>query len=263
MKANRHNRGSVLMEFLIVVPVYIVIFGGLFMIGAMAIKTTRLASAERTRALDVAAGDSPNTNADFGWNAIKDLLFPPVPGDEEDNVSDDPEPYRYHEQGESFQGPWTVAVGSKIKDEYKLASWTRGWLAFAHWLFQDATRTEDELDAEDNVMLPLLNGNSADMFSKNIHKPRIYNYYTYRRTRDYTDNELGKMYRQMPQELKDAGKLVDAAAASALWKECVEKEKYPKLEDAGGENGNKRSAVSLGLTQREYRRYGQFERWSD
>jgi hypothetical protein len=101
------------------------------------------------------------------------------------------------------------------------------------------------------------------MFSKDVNKPRVYNYYTYRRTRDYSSSELKKMYRAMPREMEDAGRIVDAAASGASWKRYVADESMPALESAGGEGGNKRSSVSLGLVSRKYERYSQYMRWSE
>lgn len=255
----KKRRGSVLMEFIIVFPIYLVLFGGVFMIGDMVIKTARLASAERTRAFDIAADDRANSNADAGWNAIRELLFPPVAGDAEDKITEKPAPVRYHAQGTEFRGPWTVSVGSKIQDAYKLPAWTRGWLKFAHWFFADATGDADELDTGDNVMLPLLNGRSAMIFSKNWNKGVEYNYYTYRRTRDYTSSDLPKMYRAMPRAFEDAGRIVDAKAKDASWNKFVFRESFPALDDTG----NIRSVAMPELSRREYLRYPQFERWSE
>ena len=38
------ERGSVLMELIVVFPIYLVLFGGVFMIGDMLVKSIRLAS---------------------------------------------------------------------------------------------------------------------------------------------------------------------------------------------------------------------------
>ena len=161
----RTRRGSVLMEFLIVFPIYLVLFGGVFMIGDMLIKTSRLASADRTRALDVAAGDGANSNASSGWNAINNTKYFFLPNSiPEDTLSR--EDYRYHAQGTGFKGPWTVTVGAKVKDEYRLAPWTRGWLSYTHSFFEKATGTGDEMDQDDDVMLPMLQKTQVEMFSK-------------------------------------------------------------------------------------------------
>ena len=102
MKDIRQNRGSVLVEFIIVFPIYLVLFGGVFMIGDMLIKTTRLASADRTRAFDVAATVRGGENADdsLGWPRIKDYLFP-ITSIREDNVRND---WYRHYANPNFEG---------------------------------------------------------------------------------------------------------------------------------------------------------------
>ena len=44
MKANGHRRGSVLMEFIIVFPIYLILFAGTVSIGDMLIHSNRLVS---------------------------------------------------------------------------------------------------------------------------------------------------------------------------------------------------------------------------
>lgn len=253
MKINRQKRGSVLMEFIIVFPIYLVLFGGVFMIGDMAIKTTRLASADRTRSFDVAAKPPANTIDSTGWQAIEEYLFPSTVI-QEDNVSEIS--YRYHVQGSGFLGPWTATVGAKAKDSYRLAPWTRGWLKFTNYFFEDTVGE----GLNDGSMLSLLNDSRVAMFSKDEDKTREYNYYTYRRTRDYVDSELRKRYRAMPESLEDAGRLVDGVADNASWKRFVRKEAYP---DVGDDTGNRRSDSMPSLASREYKRYRQYELWSE
>ena len=263
MKATVHRRGSVLMEFLIVFPIYLVLFGGVFMIGDMLLKTTRLSFADRTRAFDVAVGSGI---ANDGWSAVEKLLFPTTTI-KEDVVSS--VTYRYHAQGGSFHGPWTVAVGAKAKDNYKLAPWTRGWLSYTHPFSEKATGVKDELDDGDDVMVPLMDKKRVEMFSKdridgrNEDSVRFYNYYTYRRTRDYSQGDLKNSYRAMPSSLDDAGRLVDSSSGGASWKKYVEGEKYPGLEGIGSESGNDKGSSSTGLSGREYSRYGQYKSWTD
>ena len=253
MEINRQKRGSVLMEFIIVFPIYLVLFGGVFMIGDMAIKTTRLASADRTRSFDVAAKPPANSIDSTGWQAIKEYLFHPTVI-QEDNVSE--VSYRYHVQGSGFLGPWTATVGAKAKDSYRLAPWTRGWLKFTNYFFEDTVGE----GLNDGSMLSLLNDSRVAMFSKDENKTRKYNYYTYRRTRDYVDSELRKRYRAMPESLNDAGRLVDGVGDNSSWKRYVQKESYP---DVGNDLNNERSGAMPSLTSREYTRYRQFESWSE
>ena len=254
MKANRHNRGSVLMEFIIVFPIYLVLLGGVFMIGDMAIKTTRLAEADRTRAFDLEATNEGDRTISDGWNQIRDLLFP-VTVINEDDVHE--ENYRHYADPE-FRGPWTVAVGAKVCNEYKLAPWTRGWLAYPNWFFATATKTAQA----DGDFGALLADSRVQMFAKDINGTMYYNYYTYRRARIYADDQLARLYRAMPANLAAAGHLVDGSADSdtTSWKVMVN-EDQPSIGD--GKTGNNWNDSIPTLSNREYHRYNQFKTWSE
>ncbi len=255
MRANRHNRGSVLMEFIIVFPIYLVLFGGVFMIGDMAIKTTRLASADRTRAFDVAAtpqtGQDPNDS--LGWRQIKDKLFPATSIREDDVQS---EWYRHYGNSHRiFKGPWTVTVGAKVKDVYKLAPWTKGWLAFAKYFLSDATSTDFSTLGE---IGSLMDGGQVTMYTKDRNTPIYKNYSTFRRTRFYDSAKLKQRYRAMPLQLRDAGRLVDGVAGSASWNTMAE-EAWPEV----GTGTDAWTGQMPSLTSREYIRYSQFKNWSE
>ncbi len=248
---NRRRRGSVLMEFLIVFPIYLVLFGGVFMIGDIAIKSTRLAAADRTRALDMEATSQGNHMISAGWNRIRRLLFPSTAIGEDDVHEEN---YRYY-SNPNFSGPWTVAVGAKVRDEYRLAPWTRGWLAYPDWFISTATGAGQ---ANGN-MGALLARSRVAMYAKDVNDARYYNYYTYRRARIYTSGQLKSLYRAMPDNLSEAGRLVDSAAGSASWNTMAD-EDWPSV---GSDNGNGWRGALPGLTGRKYERYRQFREWSD
>ncbi len=255
MKANRHSRGSVLMEFIIVFPIYLVLFGGVFMIGDMAIKTTRLASADRTRAFDVAATPRTGQGVDnsLGWYQIKDKLFPPSTVHVDDVKN---EWYRhYGDPHKSFKGPWTVTVGAKVRDEYKLAPWTKGWLAFAKYFLGDATSTDFSHLGE---IGSLMDGGQVAMYAKDINTPIFKNYSSFRRTRFYDSAKLKQRYRAMPLQLRDAGRLVDGVAGSASWN-TMAGEEWPEV----GTGTDAWTGRMPSLSSREYTRYSKFKTWSE
>lgn len=263
MKAKRHNRGSVLMEFIIVFPIYLVLFGGVFMVGDILVKATRLASADRVLSFDQAQRNPQ------GWNFVIDDdkgLFPhsQTGGYRETDLvrNDDARKYQHYSDS-SFNGPWTLCVGAKAKDRYKLASWTKGWLNFALG-FIDRTIHANDLPSDD-FGRPLYGGNRHDAIYAKYEpvsgtRDYTYNYYTYRRTRDYEPKDLPKLYRAMPSSLEEAGRLVDNVADAALWNIKVVGEKYAEW---GNDEFNTRSGPPSALVNREYKRYTQFVTWSD
>ena len=277
MKANRHNRGSVLMEFIIVFPIYLVLFGGVFMIGDMLVKATRLASADRVLAFDI-EGDA---NA-RGWpHAVDDrkpdgtmkksyeseVLFPnsQTDGDNEDLVleNDALRLTRYAYAGpssnEPFKGPWSVAVGTRTKDRYKLSPWTKGWLNFALGFFDRSIRAPDM--PSDDISRPLYGGSRYEICSKDSRQTyRTYSYYTLRRVRNYSGYEMKNRYRAMPDSLEEAGRLVDGGVSgNPSWMVGVRDEPWPDVKEDGAIS---RSSPPS-LTPRKYERYSQFVTWSD
>ncbi len=253
MKDIRQNRGSVLMEFIIVFPIYLVLFGGVFMIGDMLIKTTRLASADRTRAFDVAATVRGGEDADdsLGWPRIKDYLFP-ITSIREDNVRND---WYRHYANPNFEGPWTVAVASKVRDEYRLAPWTKGWLAFAKNFLADGTGTGFSDLGE---IGGLMDGGNVVMYSKKKDTPVYKNYVSFRRSRFYDTAKLKQLYRAMPSTHSEAGRLVDGKAGSASWNVMAE-ESWPEV----GTSQNSWRRKLPRLDSRVYSRYSRYVEWSE
>ena len=236
-------------------PIYLVLMGGIFMFGDMAIKTTRLASADRTRAFEVAAptraGQEPDDS--LGWQQIKNILFPVTSINEDDAKN---EYYRhYGNSHRSFRGPWTVTVGAKVRDEYRLAPWTKGWLAFAIHFLGNATGTSfSNLGRTRN----LVDGGKESMYAKEMNTPIYRNYSTYRRTRFYDTAKLRQRYRAMPQQLRDAGRLVDGTAGSASWN-TMTREEWPEV----GTRTDTWNGSMPALVSREYQRYSRYKTWSE
>ena len=63
----------------------------------------------------------------------------------------------------------------------------------------------------DDISRPLYGGNRYVISSKGV--TRTYSYYTLRRVRNYDDNDLKNRYRAMPENLADAGRIVDAVVS--------------------------------------------------
>ena len=267
MKANRHNRGSVLMEFIIVFPIYLVLMGGVFMVGDMLVKATRLASADRVLAFDIEG----NANA-RGWPFVVDketsksylseVLFPnsqdsDPDSDNEDLVLESNAKKLTRYANRDFEGPWSVAVATRTKDRYKLSPWTKGWLNFVIGFFDSSVHAPDM--PSDNISRELYDGNRYNIFAKDC--TRTYSYYTLRRVRNYDSSDLNNLYRAIPQSLADAGRLVDAdVSRNPSWMKGVRDEPWP---DVSGDGKISRNSDLPTLNPRVYERYGQFKTWSD
>ena len=156
MAENRYKRGSVLMEFIIVIPIYIVLLAGLFMIGDSLMKGTQLAHEERLLAFNNETGDGITRNI---FHADVGVL-----------------------------GPWTLRADIKKEGAYSLPEYgIAGMLLFGDQTFRREKETE-----ETGAMRTLMDGGSIPIYSKDNDKDRQFrnNVYMLRRNRDIGDGEL-------------------------------------------------------------------------
>ena len=153
MAENRYKRGSVLMEFIIVIPIYIVLLAGLFMIGDSFMKGTQLAHEERLLAFNNETGDGITRNI---FHADVVVL-----------------------------GPWTLRADIKKEGAYPLPEYgIAGMLLFGDQTFRGKKET--------GAMRTLMDGGSIPIYSKDNDKDRQFrnNVYMLRRNRDIGDDEL-------------------------------------------------------------------------
>lgn len=190
------RRGSVMMEFIIVFPIYLVLWGATFAIGDMLIHSNRLTSADRIAAFEAAFTASGRVdtlargNVSGVWNFVTGLLFRPLGLTE---IADD----RTAQDALSYAGttavhyahdnaPWTMCVATTARDDYKLmGGGTLGQLLFADWYLSDATGT-DQADAN-SPLGDWRAGRRTAMSSKESVADALggnrYSYYTLRRRR--------------------------------------------------------------------------------
>lgn len=258
MEINRQKRGSVLMEFIIVFPIYLVLFGGVFVIGDMMVHSTRLASAERTVAFELQSGE------ETGWNAIQDKLFHisdgkeiTDEGEEQDVLSKEKDSVWYADT--NVDHPWSHRAAIKILDKYKLlAGGTAGRLLFAKLFFDDVVPEKAKVDF-DPLFTSLIKGNSIDMWSKDNgseKNPReyTYNYYTLKKTKydgliTWRDNR------------RYSSDLVAHSKEKHSWQSQVYEENYH--EKVGDDETNSKKDTHRGREYADYQRYKPFVDWSE
>ena len=140
------KKGSILMEFVIVLPIYFLLIGFAFVMGELALHSIQLAgSADRSLALSTAAFDAfekaaapsgdPSATEDYSGD-----------GGGKERISE------YHTRkiewswNESFEGPWSKVVAATVSDDYTLTPLTRGFVAF--W-YRDSRRKVEDMGGED------------------------------------------------------------------------------------------------------------------
>ena len=233
------NGGSVLMEFVIVLPIYICLFGMLFLIGDMGLKVAALAVGDRAVAFD--AGDrSGSSFVPFSLSQwIEDRFL----------LTSDSKTYR---ADENFKGSWSWQAAGTSSFEYRLPSWGGGKLLEYPYLtyMQDGVGSADDLGR-------LVNGGSVILNSKDRSSVRVYNYYTLKRT------ELARgdaAYRNWSE-----GRLTAfAGSLDQYWHRCVYEEDFADSDAEHLEESDQESdeLPSLPSERKIYKRYSKFIDWS-
>ncbi len=227
------------MEFMLVLPLYILLMGMAFSLGEMGVKTIALASGDRvlSHAVDGAGQSLAGT--------MRNLMFPQdtMPYNDADvktsealdQIRCDKKTYRADPQ---FKGAWSWQSAGRAGDDYALPPWTRGWLQYPHAYYMSRTGggaakgAFGELLQEGAVGRTLLGSKDTEGAI------RVYSYYTLKRTDKGRQNGA---YRQW----KNASLLKTSGFFGAPnWYENVYDEKFA---DADGKklDGSSQGADSL------------------
>lgn len=176
-------RGSMLMEFMLVLPLYFLLIGMAFSVGEMGLKVIGLASADRMFALAAGDGDFALTFYHFRERLFSSEIL--SYGDDlgmsskVDNLSAATKTFR---TDVNFNCAWGWQAAGKCFDEYALPPWTRGWLQYPRNRFYE---TAGEGLVDDGRMSGLLDVGRLGrvlMVSKDVGNVRVFNYYTLKRT---------------------------------------------------------------------------------
>ena len=270
------RRGSILMEFVLVLPIYIAFLGMVFAVGEMGLKAMCLAAGDRLGAFARGSDDTDDARSFlrtklFAMNASNLLSY----GDDikTSAYSDDVDfaELATYLKDSSFKGAWAWLVAATAEDNYALPPWARGWLQYSVQHF--ASSTDGQSSAADGAMGDLLTSHSLGrvvMRSKDIYddtfnpRERKYNYYVLTRT------EAGRNGYRLD-SIWDAGNLarMESMFGGWVWQNYVAEEPYV-YDDSGAaasldNKGSKDSSVDSPEKQDkrgEYGRYDQFLLWS-
>lgn len=255
MKAPRQNRGSVLMEFIIVFPIYLVLFAGVFMVGDILVHTARLPSAERTLAFGVQ--DDPVKL--LSWDLVKNVLFRNSgdrreisdAGAQQDALSDARTPSTWYAADRTVDFPFTLRAAVKVRDDYLLpAGGVAGQLMSANWFLGEGIKQTSPLDGD---VLSLAGGNRVSMYSKSESGGRVrYNYYTLKRTR-YPGTETWRDNRRY------ASDLLAHSGKKQVWRQMRDERFHETVND----ETNDKNQGAYWTERCEYQRYGRFVTWSE
>lgn len=256
--------GSVMMEFLLVLPVYFALLGGTFAVGDLLMRSISLAYADRLRAM------CPDEFEDRSDRAIRGNLLPSFwfEDDEKQQTRQSdkvgPDGSTLRADGD-FKGAWSWQSAGKVSDTYVAPMWTRSWIGFPEKRFEAAMSKANSLVREKNLSEILKDG--LDVVSMDRARTQKYNYYTLKRTR------LGRTsYRSWhPMNLTNVP--VDCRQVSiedampvwgATWFKSVYREPFadpdPQALDAGNQEADELPAEPN--WRAEYSRFPTFMLWS-
>ena len=222
------KRGSVLMEFVVVLPIYLLFMGSVFVVGDMAMKAIHLSSADRARCHE--AGDSDWSGGVFAESRVRQFFegfVDAVSGAGNFRVTDT-----------KIAGPFSQLVSGKATDRYSLPAWTRGWLQYP-------ARVAGIVDTWGQVK-PIVSKDISDHV-------RAYNFYTLMRV----PKSRGRGYR--------AWSAKELSGLDAKWSD-VYGEEYAdadaqQLDRSGGTDG--RDPQDEPNKKDEYHRFDFFVGWSE
>ena len=256
------------MEFVIVLPIYLILLGFVFMIGEMSLHGVHLAaSGDRT----IAVTQGGEGFWESGWNlgvAESEIARAISPSSNHVNQA-----LNYREEGVSAKvsrfksevagkvvdrGSWSWLVASTLRDEYTLTPWTRGMVKTWANMERMVKMTESlESLGSDTVLSRLFSGvgvGRISMTSKDLGSVNAYAYYTLMR-----NNKGRSSYRSWGH-----GAIVDAVASKASWNECVANEGWGSGIDPDGMSGVNSGMPGVVKGPRDfYERHEKFKDWSD
>ena len=233
----RQKRGSILMEFVIVLPIYFVLFGYVFLLGDLGLKTIALATGDRDAAMD--AGDR------WGYS------YSVFAGNQIERSGLRSAQSATLRADEDFNGAWSWQAAGLSKFAYRLPGWMSGLLVYPYLRYGNAT--------SDGALPTLASGNTIELRSKDLGNVRIYNYYTLKRTELARADEAYRNW--TPNQLVTMG-----GGLKQYWEKGVFAEPYAnssgeKLDSDGWSQGaDELPSQPNGVSK--YERYDQFVTWS-
>ena len=211
MQMSKDKTGSVLMEFIIVLPIYMLLLGFAFVIGEMSLTTIHLAgSGDRTQSFsskydlekpfekfETAASPDKDGRTEFDYNGDADM-------GSSVKVSDYKGESRVYVADNTIEGPWVEMTAGNVVDNYTLPPWTRGIVAYWYRQNYETTDGTTQVDGPVNEMLKPGGTHRTKVMGKDLSAAggdgRKFGFYTLRRLvkRDEENWNVGDTHVRLP-----------------------------------------------------------------
>lgn len=232
------RRGSILMEFVIMLPFYLLLLGVAVLLGDFALRSIWLTHGDALVAY--AAGDDSTMAKVYLWNNLFKMGETYTYGSGAtmplDMVTSDD---KIVLAKPSFKGAWSYQVAGTATDRYALPPWARGWLGYSEWTYR--TQSGGGKVPEGPVFGKLLAEGGEGRYAivsrdlAGAGGARKYGFYTLMRSAKGRDGK--RPYRRWtPAELSDGAAL---AAFGSKWYDNVYDEEFPTAKAEKLEDGEK------------------------
>lgn len=267
----RRERGSVMMEFIVVMPIYLVLFGGTCAIGDMLVHSGRLLSADRFSAFFADHGDKSQDTV-RGW---VETMFKQVPKKKGDKWGDDEVDANGRKRNiltidsdwhyADSTAPWSVCAAAKTTDLCYIGagSGIAQLVVGKHWIETGTGKTDTGdfwHDFAQNGFKTLFSRPGVD---QNGYK---YSYYVLKRKRYFNvDGSKKDSWREVPESSLMKRKYSGHEYGNSAWYDEVCNEGWfdaSSIGDNGYHTDNIPHCPEAGANAYWYNRYDQFVTWS-
>jgi len=227
------REGSIMMEFVLVLPIYAMLIGMLILWGDMGLKAIALASGDRCVAFDGTDREGRSYSQFSSIEIIKDGLSGKTSKD-----------YR---ADRNVKGPWSAQYAGRIGYNYRMYSWMNGMIGYPLQRYGNASS---------GILDTLVGGGIVPLDGKCQERVRMYNCYTLRRTEQARDPAVCRNW--------DADALLGLSDGKRGWEwsrdELYADSSAENLESSHSlSNDSLPNPVSLG----RYRRYDAYDGWTE
>lgn len=231
--ARNWRDGSIMMEFVLVLPIYMLLIGMLFLWGDMGLKAIALAFGDRCVAFDGTDREGYSYSQFASIKIIRDGLSGKT--------------RKAYRVDRNVKGPWSAQYAGRIGYDYKMYSWISGMVGYPLLQYGNAAP---------GILETLVGGGIVQLDGKGLERVRMYNCYTLRRTEQARDPAVCRNW--------DADALLGFSDGKRGW-EWSRDELYADSSAENLENSHSLSddALPNPTSLGRYKRYDAYDGWTE